>query len=284
MNLKRMEDMGKNVKVKTANNKTVEYRQQGNVAMQLLVRSQTPELKIDLADLMKYPLTPEPFSIGTADGCFAKTDKSKGLKYLLDKTDSVNVAPQDETVLLIEDGNALFHSIKEIPGNFRQISEKLFSMTSQKVDVIFIADMYKEDSVKSMERNRRGSSEKLLLQSENTKKPADWKAFLTNEDNKKQLVHVLLNAWDNDAYAKKLQGRKAVLIFEGDAYCYTSDDGINTERTPLDELKSTQEVTDTRIILYSLYAQDQGYKIVHVRTQTVTFSSFCYSILIGLRE
>ena len=234
--------------------------------MQLLVRSQTPELTIDLADLMKYPLTLVPFSIGTADGCFAKTDKSKGLTYLLDKTDSVNVAPQDETVLLIEDGNALFHSIKKIPGNFRQISEKLFSMTSQKVDVIFSTDMYKEDSVKSMEKNRRGSSEKLLLQGENTKKPADWKAFLTNEDNKKQLVHVLLNAWDNDAYAKKLQGRKVVLICEGDAYCYTSDDGIKTERTPLDGLKSTQEETDTRIILYCLYAQDQGYKIVHVRT------------------
>ena len=150
MNLKTMEAMGKNVKVKMANNKIVEYRQQGNVAMQVLVRSQTPELQIDLADLLKYLLTPVPFSNGTADGCFAKTDKSKGLKYLLDKTDSVNVAPQDSTVLLIEDGNALFHSIKEIPGNFRQISEKLFSMTSQKVDVIFSTDMYKEDSVKSM--------------------------------------------------------------------------------------------------------------------------------------
>ena len=72
MNLETMEAMGKNVEVKTANNKIVEYRQQGNVAMQLLVRSQTPELKIDLADLMKYPLTPVPFSIGTANGCFAK--------------------------------------------------------------------------------------------------------------------------------------------------------------------------------------------------------------------
>ena len=68
--------------------------------------------------------------------CKAKTDKYKCLKYLLDKTDSVNVAPQDSTVLLIEDRNALFHSIKEIQSNFRQISEKPFSMTSQKSDVI----------------------------------------------------------------------------------------------------------------------------------------------------
>ena len=65
-------------------------------------------------------------------------------------------------------------------------------MTSQKVYVIFSTDMYKEDSVKSMERNRRGSSEKLLLQVENKKKPADWKNFLTNEDNKKQLAQTCL--------------------------------------------------------------------------------------------
>ena len=57
-----------------------------------------------------------------------------------------------------------------------------------------------------------------------------------------------------------------LLICEGDAFCYTSDDGIKTERRSLDVLKSTQEETDTRIILYCLYAQDQGYKIVHVRT------------------
>ena len=110
------------------------------------------------------------------------------MKYLLYQTDSLNVALQDKAVLLIEDGNALFHSIKEIPGNFKQISEKLFNMTSQEVDVIFSTEMYKEDSVKSMDRKRRGSSEKLLLQGENTKRPADWKAVLTNEDNKKQLV------------------------------------------------------------------------------------------------
>ena len=60
----------------------VEYRQQGYIAMQMVVRSQTPELQIDLSDLMEYPLTPVPFSTGIPDGCFAKTDKSKGLQYV----------------------------------------------------------------------------------------------------------------------------------------------------------------------------------------------------------
>ena len=75
MNLKTMEDMGKKVKVKSSKNKMVEYRQQGNIAMQLFVQSQRPDIQIDLGDLMQYPLTPVPFSICTADGCLAKTDK-----------------------------------------------------------------------------------------------------------------------------------------------------------------------------------------------------------------
>ena len=64
--------------------------------------------------------------------------------------------------------------------------------------------------------------------------------LLTNEDNKMQLVQSLLKAWDNDAYAKKLQGRKVVLICEGDAVCYTYDDGIKTKTIFLGVLKSTQ--------------------------------------------
>ena len=39
---------------------------------------------------MKYPLTPVPYSIGTADGFFAKTDKeTKGIQRLIkDQEDS----------------------------------------------------------------------------------------------------------------------------------------------------------------------------------------------------
>ena len=75
-----MEDMEKTVKIKSAQNKIVEYRQQGNIVMQLLGRSKKPELQIDLAELMKYPLTPIPFSTGIADDCFAKNGQVQEVK------------------------------------------------------------------------------------------------------------------------------------------------------------------------------------------------------------
>ena len=261
-----MEDIGKRVKVRYSKNKEVQYRQQGNIAMQLLVQSQQPDINIDLATLMKYPLTPVPFSIGTADGCLEKTDKSKGLKYITEGIDLADIPQSDKTLLVIEDGNALFHSMKEVPNNFRQISEKLFNMMPQRVDVIFSTDMYKENYVKRMERDRRGNGERLLIQGGNTKKPAEWKSFLTNDDNKKQLVQVLQKSWENDIYAKRLEGRAIILICEGDAFHYTSLDGKTTASTDIRELNSTQEETDTRVVLYILYAKNKGYKTVQVRT------------------
>ena len=71
-----------------------------------------------------------------------------------------------------------------------------------------------------MERSSRGSSQKLLLQCEHTKKPADWKKFPTNDDRVKQLVQILLNASASEVYTKKktLQERKVVLICNGDVY------------------------------------------------------------------
>lgn len=46
--------------------------------------------------------------------------------------------------------------------------------------------------------------ERLLVQSENIKTPDEWKLFLANEDNKKQLVQVMYEAWSNDYYTKQL--------------------------------------------------------------------------------
>ena len=73
-------------------------------------------------------------------------------------------------------------------------------------NVIFSTDMYKEDSVKAMEQGRRGEGEKCIIKGENTKRPREWKEFLTNEENKIQLISLLRKVLGKDAYAKSLKG------------------------------------------------------------------------------
>ena len=45
--------------------------------------------KDEIENLMKYPLTPVPYSLATADGFFNKTDKSKGFHYLMNDVENV---------------------------------------------------------------------------------------------------------------------------------------------------------------------------------------------------
>ena len=79
--------MGKASVVKTLSNREAPYKQQANVAFQLLVLSQKQSEKIDMKELMKCPLMPVPSSIRTPDGYLMKTDNSIGFTYLTKELD-----------------------------------------------------------------------------------------------------------------------------------------------------------------------------------------------------
>ena len=80
--------------------------------------------------------------------------------------------PPDRDTLNIEDDNATFYSMKEVPATFRQISEKIVDVsTARKSSVLFSTVMYQENSVMSLERSAKGSSEERIIQGESTKRP-----------------------------------------------------------------------------------------------------------------
>ena len=264
MRLKTMGDNKKTVKLSTTKNKVIEYRQQGNIFLQLLIRSQDGG-KVEIEDLMRYPLTPVPYSLATADGFLTKTDKAKGLHYLIKDIEN-SVLPLCETTLVIEDGNALFHYLREVPGNFKQICQKLLDMLVKTSDVVFSTDMYYPQSVKAVERRRRGCGDKLVLQGEMTKRPTDWKTFLTNDENKVQLIKLILRVWSDDEVAARYQNRNVVVISEGHGYCLEADEQQHVKVREIGSLYSNQEETDSRVVLYCKYAHEQGYDSVRVRS------------------
>lgn len=257
--------MNKTSIVKTSNNKTIEYKQQGNVAFQLLVQAQQLNEKVDLFDLMRYPLTPVPYSISTSDGVLLKSDKAKGLNYLTKELTPPELPPSNET-LVVEDGNALFHCMKEVPKTFKEICGKLLDVIFSKSTVVFSTDMYVKNSIKSMERKCRGAEEKLIIKGWNTKRPTNWKEFLTNDENKQQFIKIINDTWISDLFAYKLIDRNVIMICEGQANAISTVDGKKTVLKEIPELYSTLEETDSRVILYCLYAKENLYKYVRIRT------------------
>ena len=94
-----------------------------------------------------------------------------------------------------------------------------------------------------------------------TRKPADFKSFLLNGENKKQLAEVLLKVWSSSEAAESIGNKTIILIVEGKAHMISP-----AEPVIIESLVYPQEESDTPIILYINYTQKAGYTEVVVRT------------------
>ena len=261
LNQKTYADMGKALVVKTSSNREVPYKQQANVAFQLLGLSQKQSEKIDMRELMKYPLMPVPPSIGTPDGYLLKTDKSKGFTYLTKQLDDFTM-PSEAKTLNVEEGNSIFYCMKEVPATFKEVCEKIYDVSIVgKSDLLFSTGMSKENSIKSLERTSRGSGQKRIIKGESTKRPENWKSFLSNNSSKQQFVRLLLKVGSSDDFGRKLQNKTVIFTCEEKAYLL-KDNGASVMMTEVPKLESDQEETDTRVVLYCFYATDEDFLLI----------------------
>ena len=190
------------------------YQEQSNLTYQLLVKSQIMEMPINLEELMRYPLSPVPHALGSPDGYFAKTNKATSLHHLLkDRGEDV---PYPKDALYIQDGNALFHMMSNLPPTCGEICMQLLDLMVAKHHFVFSTDCYQPDSIKAQERLRRGFTEKYIIDGPNTRKPYDFKSFLGNELNKMQLCDLLLKVWGSNEAASWIEkSMKAVVCVNG---------------------------------------------------------------------
>ncbi len=78
------------------------------------------------------------------------------LQFLLDdKTDEV---PYPKDAIFIQDGNALFHTLTNLPHTFGEICLQALDQMVAKKNVLFTTDSYQPDPIKAQERLRRGFS------------------------------------------------------------------------------------------------------------------------------
>ena len=167
--------------------------------------------ELDLQKILAYPLSPIPWALATPDGLPTKTDKSVSMHKLespaalADATSNTNTLKE-----VIIDGNALLHSLKNIPETFGQLTEKIFHLLAQAECIHFVTDSYNVKSIKCLERMRRGSSQTqpLLLRGQSTKTPREWKSFLSNDENKRNFINLLLQFWEDDKYVEQLKDRE----------------------------------------------------------------------------
>jgi len=166
---------------------------------------------ISLPKLFKYSLSPVPWSIATADGCLAKTNKAQ-LLHSLEKQVGTE-ATKDVQPLLptdcvgIADSNALIRSMTALPETFGELAKMLFCALPKCGVAHFVTDTFHNDSIKGAERNRRGQSRVHIIGGPATRLPHDFNSFLLEGENKQQLIQFISSHWQSPQYARLLVGR-----------------------------------------------------------------------------
>ncbi|KAK5856856.1 hypothetical protein PBY51_008422 [Eleginops maclovinus] len=190
----------------------------------LLIKSQNMDEPLDLDEQMRYSLFPVRPSLGTADGFFNKTNKAAMLHFLME--DVPEDVPYPEEAFYIQDGNALFHALFNLPPTFEGICLQALDHMVAKKHFVFSTDSYQADSVKAQERLRRGVSQRYIIGGPATRKPSDFKLFLADDGNNTQLCKLLLEVWASKASASRREKcGTAVVAVEGKAYRLESSGG-----------------------------------------------------------
>ena len=235
---------------RVSKDKAITYAEQSDFAFQAIAKATSLETPISLDELMTYSITSVPSALGTPDGFFAKTNKATIVHHLSDEY--LAPRPPEEEVFHIEDGNAVFHAMTNIPGTFKGIALKLLDQSAKKKSMIFSTDSYHENSPKAHELRRRSGPTQLppiVLSGENMKRPADFKLFMTVDENKISMCKTILKVWSSSEAAKKLMNRDVYLVVEGHLYHFTSD-GEEVTVVEEEDYLTTHEETDHKIILY----------------------------------
>ena len=127
-----------------------------------------------------------------------------------------------------------------------------------RVDVVF--DVDREGSIKDAERVNRGSGSRMKFRSLATgHKVKQWRSFLSEAQNKTMLIEFITEEWNSNE-SKSMISHKTLFVTCGQKCCRIDQMGASL----VNDLKSSQEEADTRILLHAKHASDQGYTSVIV--------------------
>ena len=230
---------------------------------------------IDLRTVLQYELVAVPPSLFNADG-FRKTVKSDLAKCLESNCEEVHqLSPPDSTsstTLYVIDGMAMVQSLNESQfQTFNDLGElvlrKIMKILNDSAlgvfDVVVVFDRYdKEDSIKAMERNRRGGGE--ILSSHiisGTRTVPNYKQFLKSSGNKASIAS-FISIYVEEKAKSRLPSGKSIILTGGYKDGQMAKHTTQNDIVELNHLFSTQEEAETRVILHAVDFRDAASRII----------------------
>ena len=150
--------------------------------------------------------------------------------------------------------------MKSIPATYEDFTWQFLEMIPKnfkRVDAV--ADTYRDNSIKSGERLKRGCSSKVIIGSCKSKIPREFSKFMQNGENKTRLIEIISEVIiDNKEKALKMLQTEAIYISKDQQTICITEQAANE----VQELTSNQEEADTKLVLHSLHTLAIGSSVI----------------------
>ena len=185
--------------------------------------------KIDMEEVLKYPLTPVPLSLCHADGKMFSTPKSKLMNEI--ETRNINGEEPSDITGTVVDGFFFLHLLVDPPSTFGLVSKYLLKKLCalDGMQIHFVLDKMISPSIKDVERNERANGNRhteYQITGSSQRRPGDWLAALRIDSFKKTFVSFITNHWRSNEFSSII-GEKTIFVNENDCcYAFSAEDGI----------------------------------------------------------
>lgn len=207
------------------------------------------ERKIDMGEVLKYPLTPVPLSLCHVDGTMQKSPKSALMKNLESRIVSEPPVSVDVTII---DAMFFLHLYQNLPATFGGVASFLLSkiLNIGGNTIHFVSDKWITPSIKDCERqNRETVSVSYQIKGAAQKRPTNWIAALKNSSFKESLVEFLLESWQDDTLSHLFQNKILYANYNDTCFKYEAEDN-KVYRHEATYLYSTHEEADSRMFFH----------------------------------
>lgn len=222
--------------------------------------------KLSMKEVLKHPLGPMPWSLANTDGATRKTNKAALARKL-----EAKASPADEMEspsACIIDGMSVVQKIKGDKLTFEKLAEQVLvsvlriGAASERIDVVF--DVYRQLSIKGAERAIRGSETGIRFTNiVPGHKILQWRRLLSCNASKTKLISFIVSQWKKPNMREKLGGKVMYVTCDDLCFRLTRDDVIEE-----DDLKTSQEEADTRVIFHAKHAAPHVSSIIMVAEDT----------------
>lgn len=257
--LKTFSDMSKQSKVKINGKEIIMKADKNTFARVILISETRKDIKMRI--VLGFPLGPLPWSLATADGFMRKTNKAVPVRELQRNIPQPQSIPENSATII--DTMDAVHRVKVCnQSTFEEVSDAVLNIAlkdaakSKRFDLV--SDVYNLRSIKNVERMRRSGGMPVALQSISpNQKVCHWDKFLKSVGNKKELIKFLVSQWKRPEKRIRLKEKTLYVTCEDKCFKITRNSCVEVE-----ELESSQEEADTRILLHAHHAAHHGSKTV----------------------